>query len=146
MGFSPYVKCMCPSCFEEIYLGECRIISGRTSGKVLKAPSKGPLARMRVEPLDGRKYTLELARRECPECGYPLPSNIELVPSVTLAVVGDTFSGKSHYIAAIRHQIKADWMGNANGFARFRCLTPEVKHAYTQDYFEPLFINKQVIR
>src|SRR5947199_1609813 len=99
MNFSPYVKCVCPSCLTEIYLGECRIVSGKTSGIVLKEP-KGPLARMYAEPLDGPKYTLEMARRECTACGYHLPYNIELVSSVTLVIVGDTFSGKSHYIAA----------------------------------------------
>jgi len=145
MSFSPYVKCICPSCFEEIFLGECKIVSGITTDKVLKAPS-GPLARFIVEPLDGRKYTLELARRQCTKCKYLLPANIENVPSITLAVVGDTFSGKSHYIAALIHQIKADWMGNAGGFARFTCLTPEVEDLYTRDYFEPLFINKQILQ
>src|SRR5437870_622087 len=104
MELSPYVTCVCPSCFEVIYLGECRILSGRTTGKVLKPAPNGWLqrqqARMDVEPLNGPKYTLELARRECYNCNYLLPSNIELVESVTIVVVGDTFSGKSHYIAA----------------------------------------------
>ena len=148
MGFSPYVKCVCPSCFEEIYLGECNIVSGITTGTVLKYSSKGPLARMRVEPLDGPKYALELARRQCtnPKCGYLLPYNIELAPSVTLVVIGDTFSGKSHYIAALIHQLKADWIGNTTGFARFTCLTPEIEKTYTREYFEPLFMNKKTIR
>src|SRR5947209_18811012 len=140
MSISPYVKCVCPSCFEEIYLGECAIVSGITTGKVLKAPSKGPLARMRVEPLGGRKYALELARRKCTntQCGYLLPYNIEVVPSLTLVVVGDIFSGKSHYIAALIHQIKSEWIG-IGGFARFNCLTPEIEKEYTQEYFDTLF-------
>jgi hypothetical protein len=141
MDLSLYLKCVCPSCFEEIYLGECRIVSGRTSGKVLKEPSKGLFARMNVEPLDGREYTLELAHRECPKCQYLLPPNIERTPTLTLVVVGDTFSGKSHYIAALIHQIKTDWMGNA----RLTCLTPEVEKTYTKQYFEPLFIKKQML-
>lgn len=146
MGFLPAVKCVCPSCFEEIFLGECRIMSGRTTGKVLKGTSKGWRARMTVEPLDGRAYTLELACRECPHCRYLLPSNIELVPSIMMVVVGDTFSGKSHYIAALIHQIKTEWIGNATGFARFTCLTPEVEKTYTRDYFEPLFVNRVPVR
>lgn len=145
MGFSPYVKCICPSCFEEIFLGECRIVSGITTNKVLKTPSKGPLTRLLVEPLNGRKYTLELARRECTNCEYLLPDNVEDVPSITLAVIGDVYSGKSHYIAALIHQLKAKWLGNTNGFARFTCLTPEVEDFYTREYFEPLFINKQAL-
>lgn len=145
MAFSLYVKCVCPSCFEEIFLGECRIVSGGTTGKELKPRSRGPFARMNVEPLDGPKYTKELACRECTACGYLLPFNIELVPSIMLVVVGDTFSGKSHYIASLIHQMKNDWIGNAAGFARLTCLTPDVEDTYFREYFEPLFTNRQTL-
>lgn len=144
MGLLPYVTCVCPACFEEIYLGECPIVSGITRGKVLKTP-RGPLARTRVEPLDGRQYTLELARRACTNCQYPLPPNIERVPGITLVVVGDTFSGKSHYIAALIHQLKADWMGATSGYARLTCWTPDVERKYTQEYFKQMFVNRQAI-
>lgn len=144
MKMSPYVTCVCPSCFEQIYLGECRIMSGKTDGKELKAP-KGRLARMKVESLIGPQYALELAYRECTNCGYALPPNIEQVPSIALVVVGDTFAGKSHYIAALIHQLKADWLGSTTGFARLTCLTPKVEKEYTQKYFRQLFVQKTVI-
>lgn len=144
MGISPFVKCICPSCFEEIYLGECRIVSGKTSGIVLKTP-KGPLARMHVESLDGRKYTLEMARRECTNCGYHLPYNIEQVPSITLVIVGETFSGKSHYIAALIQQIREEWAANAHGLLRMTCLTPDAERKYIEDYYEPLFRGKRAL-
>lgn len=145
MSISPYVKCVCPSCFEELYLGECNIVSGTSTGVVLKYASKGPLARMNVESLNGPKYALELARRECPACTYHMPYNIELVPSITLVVVGDVFSGKSHYIAALIHQLKTEGLGNTTGYARLRPLTPEVEHDYSRDYFEPLFFQHRAI-
>lgn len=145
LSLSPYVKCVCPSCFEEIYLGDCRIVSGRTPGKVLKErPTTWwarQIARINLERLDG----LELAHRECPECHYLLPYNIERVPSITLAVVGNIFAGKSHYITALIHQIKEDWISNAEEYAQFTCLTPEVEKGYTEEYFEPLFVNRQVL-
>ncbi|GHO96492.1 hypothetical protein KSF_065400 [Reticulibacter mediterranei] len=144
MASSFFVKCVCPSCLEEIYLGECRIVSGRTSGKVLKEP-KGPFARMSVEPLTGPKYTLELARRECTNCAYPLPYNIESVPSLSLVIVGDTFSGKSHYIASLIQQLKTEWLGNAVGSARFTSLTPDEEMAYLRDYVGPLFVERRVL-
>jgi hypothetical protein len=145
MGISPFVECICPSCFENIYLGECAIMSGVTSGKVLK-PKGGVLSRMTVEPLDGKKYALELAQRACTKCGYLLPSNIESVPSIMLAIVGDTFSGKSHFIASFIHQLKNVWLGNTSGFARMVCLTPDVEKTYTQTYFRPLFVDKKTLR
>lgn len=140
------VTCVCPACFNEIYLGECRILSGKTSGKVLKTPSKGWFSRMHVEPLDGRAYTLELARRECPACLYLLPPNIERVPSITLVVVGDNLSGKSHYIASLIYQLKTEWLTNATGFARFSCLTQDVEQYYIREYFEPLFTQQRVLQ
>src|SRR6266568_144801 len=95
-----FAKCICPSCFNEINLGDCRILSGRTSGKILKSPSKNLFQRMNVEPLTGPLYTTELARRECHFCKYLLPTNIERVPSITLVVVGDVSSGKSSFLAS----------------------------------------------
>ncbi len=139
-------KCTCPSCFNEIDLADCRILSGRTSGKVLKDRPKGMLAHVRkIEPLHGQYYTLELAHRECPECGYLLPENIENVPSIILVVVGDVFSGKSHYIASFIHQLKTEWTSNSSGFARFICLTQDIEKIYIRDYFEPLFTHQKVL-
>lgn len=144
---SLFVKCICPSCFNEIYLGDCGIISGRTTGKPLKTPSKGMFARMNVEPLEGPYYTLELARRECTECKYLLPPNIERVPSITLVVVGDVSSGKSHYIAALIQQIRTEWIRNPNPnvYTTFESLTPEVEKQFTSNYYEPLFTYQQAI-
>jgi len=135
------VKCVCPACFEEIFLGECAIMSGITTGRTLKPRAKGLFARMNVEPLVGDKYTRELARRACTNCGYLLPQNIESVPSIRLAVVGDTFSGKSHFIAAFIQQLKNEWLGNINGFARIECLTQEVEKTYAREYIQRLFVN-----
>jgi hypothetical protein len=62
-----------------------------------------------------------------------------------LVVVGDLFSGKSHYIAALIHQIQTEWMSKAVGFARFRCQTPDIEEYYTQEYFKPLFADKRTL-
>ena len=137
------LKCTCPCCFEEIHLGKCKIVSN--SGKVLKDPSKKILARLRVEPLEGHRYALELAQRQCYKCDYLLPYNIEQVPSLMLVVVGDPFSGKSHYIASLIHQIKEEWIANASGFARFVCLTPNIEELFDEKYFKPLFVEKRAL-
>jgi hypothetical protein len=139
------VKCVCPSCFNEINLAKCKIISEKT-GSELKSPSRGFFSGFKgLEPLDGPYYTQELAHRQCYVCDYLLPPNIESVPSITLAVVGDNFSGKSLYIAALIHQLKTLWTGNAAGFARFMCLTESVESKYTQEYINPLFNQKRVL-
>lgn len=142
---SVYVKCVCPSCFEEIFLGECAIMSGVAIGTTLKPGSKGIRARMNVEPLDGNKYTRELAHRACTNCGYLLPHNIESVPSIRLAVVGDTFSGKSHFIAALIQQLKTEWLNNNSGFGRLECLTQTVEKKYATEYIQRLFVNNMIL-
>lgn len=145
MSMNPFVTVTCPSCFEEIYLGECRIMSGTTRGKVLKVAKKGPLARMRVEPLSDPKYRIEMAYRECTACQYPLPFNIEQVQSIRLAIVGGTAYGKSHYIAALIHQMKSEWITEMSGMAQFIGLTPDVDEEYIQNYFHPLFRLQSVL-
>src|SRR5258707_5595992 len=143
MKLSPFLKCICPACFEEIYLGECRIISSTTSGNILKDPGKGLFARAHVVPLNGSYYAQELAQRECPECTYLLPYNIEQVPNLIFVVVGDVSSGKSHYIISMIQQIKQDWMANASGFASFTCLTSKREQDYIKEYFNPLYGHNQ---
>src|SRR6266542_7165967 len=87
-----------------------------------------------------------MARFECPECGYLLPSNVERVRNKPLAVVGNVLAGKSHYIAAFLQQLKTDWIAKADGYARLTCLTPEIEKKYTDEYVERLFLNKRQIQ
>src|SRR5260221_13285139 len=88
-----YVKCFCPSCIQEFYPGDCEIVSTLHPGHVIKEAARGGwkqhVARMKPEPLVGSEYTMLMARRRCPHCGYLLPFNIECVQNVSILVVGD---------------------------------------------------------
>ena len=140
-----YIQRVCPSCIQSFYPGDCRIISTTTKGKVLEdAPIgwKRHVSRMYPKPLKGH-YVLELACRECPNCGYALPPNIELVENLSIAIVGDTYSGKSHFIAALIHQMRQGNLQGANQFARFNCLTQDVEQIYQRDVIQPLFEKKR---
>src|SRR5438067_10145323 len=98
---------LCPFCIKEFYPGDSEIIS-TTTGKVLKPAPRGwqrYKARISPEPLTGHAYTKELACRKCPHCSYLLPFNIERVRNFSIAVVGDTSSGKSWYLAALINQL-----------------------------------------
>lgn len=138
MGFS--MKCRCPSCFKEITIGKCPIVS-----KTGVSQPKGPFAPFRVPSLVGPAHTLGEAHRQCYECDYDLPYNIEDVHSLTIAIVGDTSSGKSHFIAALLHQLQTDWMRKASGYVQMYCLTTDVENYYKQDYFEP-FKKRQTLQ
>lgn len=141
-----YVKCVCPRCIKEFYPGDCDIVSTTTSGKVLKeAPKSGwrlHLSRLKPDPIN-REYVLELACRKCLHCGYNLPYNIELVENMNIVVVGDTFSGKSHYIAALIHQIQKGELQRADRFARTDCLTQDIEKEYKEEVLDPLFVEKR---
>ncbi|HEU5229622.1 MAG TPA: hypothetical protein VFU49_17525 [Ktedonobacteraceae bacterium] len=143
-----YIKRTCPSCIQEFYPGDCEIVSTTTSGKVLEGPPRKGwqqhVARMFPKRLDG-VYTLELACRKCPNCGYLLPPNVERVENINIAVVGDTSSGKSHYIAALIHLIQKGELQRADQYARFVCLTQDVEQEYRDNLLKPLFVDKQML-
>jgi GTPase SAR1 family protein len=141
---SLYIKRICPYCIEEFYPGDCEIVSSLTQNPIEPAPvgAARHFARMSPKRLDGRRYTRELACRKCPHCGKLLPYNIESVDNLSIAVVGDTSSGKSSYIAAFIHQIREM---NQTGIRqiRFECLNQDIEEKYIHEYYEPLFIKKR---
>lgn len=141
-----YITRTCPNCNKKIYPGDCDIVSTTNKNKVLKYAPKGGwkhyLARINPEPIDG-DLVLELGRRKCTYCGYLLPSNIEIVDNINIAIVGDTFSGKSHYIAALIHQIQQGELQRADRYARFDCMTQDIEGKYIQEVIKPLFEDKQ---
>lgn len=141
-----YIKRTCPNCIQKIYPGDCDIVSANNVNNVLvPAPTghlKQRLSRINPQPIVGR-LVLELAHRKCPHCGYLLPTNIERVDNITIAIVGDTFSGKSHYIAALIHQIRQGELQRADRYARFDCMTEDIEYVYMRDVIRPLFEDKQ---
>lgn len=147
-----YIKRTCPNCNKDFYPGDCDIVSTTTidsitnTNKVLRPAPKGGLkqrfARINPEPIDG-DLVLELGRRKCIYCDYLLPSNIELVDNINIAIVGDTSSGKSHYIAALIHQIQQGELQRADRYSRFTCMTQDVEKEYIQELLKPLFEDKK---
>jgi GTPase SAR1 family protein len=143
-----YVKGVCPFCGEEFYVGDCAIVSRLNPGKIL-SPSPQGISRIhsRLSPirLEGPQYTLEQACRQCPHCGNLLPYNFEFAANITIAIVGDIGSGKSHYIAALIHQLRNGLLQGQSEYLRLTSLTPEIDRTYTNEYLEPLFKNKRSI-
>ncbi len=100
MAFDGFRKIRCPFCAKEYRLGEFAIYS-ETAGAVAKEAPKTTWQRftsgVRVQPLEGKENTLARNLRQCPNCGGVLPFNIEYVEdNITIAVIGDSYSGKSH--------------------------------------------------
>ncbi len=162
----------CPSCINSINIGDCPIVatvhaevppnivppgvpkqavSSRNTVLIekdtilKKVPLKGPRLRMEGEQLTGELYTLTMACRRCPICEYRLPANFDSARSLTVAVVGDAFSGKSLYISALIKQLKSGKLMRVDQQLTFTCLTSDVEDHYTKTYFEPLFKHKRVL-
>jgi len=142
----------CPKCHSEFYPGECDVVATfpeKTKGEVLEeAPKSGlrrELARMHSTPLKGSRFVNRLARRRCPVCGYFLPPNIDRVPTVNVAVVGNYNSGKSHYIASLIQQLHQGLMQSSTKYARFVSVTPDVEGFYHNNYIIPLYSNQQML-
>lgn len=139
---NPFHKYICPSCGEEFYPGNSAIID--RSGNVLQEERPGFLARTLITTLEGTKYTRAYAMRQCPNCKGKLPRNIESVQSYTIAIVGDSVSGKSHYIASCIHQLKQDYALQVIGCNSI-IGQGDTDENYYNNYYAPIYINRQKI-
>lgn len=140
----------CPYCNELFHLGECAVVSQVNSGKVIEQPPQGRLrrawSRIAVKPLVGPKYVGEWASRQCPYCKELLPYDFEQVDdNLTIAVVGDSFSGKSHYIATMIDQLRRGQVSNSLGIYQLTASNQKIEERYQREYYEPLFKDKQKI-
>lgn len=110
---SKSIVCTCPSCIEEFYPGDCDIVS-LTTGEILEpAPVRWldkQIVRRNPKSLSTPAYLSKSACRVCPWCEYHLPYNIETVENITIAVIGNPNSGKSHYITSLLHQMQERWI------------------------------------
>lgn len=144
-------RVQCPHCHEEFFPGECNIIAkvpyktkqlDINPGDVLKRPSS--LAWIHAEPLTGSLYTLTRAVRQCPNCDKDWPPNIDTVKSYTIAIVGDSFSGKTHYIAScIRQLLKAPALQVIGCSAIIG--QGQTDTIYNNDYYAPVYIAKKKV-
>jgi GTPase SAR1 family protein len=140
---------ICPSCNRQLYPGACAIVSAPderllTVPQLLEPAPRGwrrPLAILFPRPLNGEYYTRQMAVRLCPypDCGYPLPYNIERARKLTIAIVGDVSSGKSVYISVLLRLLEegrflASWQRG-----RMSCLTNASRERYEKEYVSRLF-------
>ena len=143
MFTNPFRKVRCPFCNHEFYPSEGAVHSSVNSGKVLAKPPEGlarVVSRMWLTPLDGPMYTSEMARRQCPTCKKLLPLRFEVSQNFNIAIIGDTISGKSHYIAAFIHQLEMGGLAQIqNLYTRFAWLGTDNEITFKNNYYEPLF-------
>lgn len=138
---SPTFKIRCPYCRQEFHPGDAVIKDN--ANNVLYTPPKAKslgyyLSRVKVEELNGAKYTAQLARRACPVCDRLLPEH-ETDRVLNISIVGDTSSGKTHFIAVLIDQLKRGLlMQTGTGGTRLMALSPETERKYREEYFIPI--------
>ncbi len=140
-------KVVCPYCSKEMQLRDCKVVSV-VNGAVLADPTQ---SRTFFTPsITGPQKTRLLASRQCinPQCNKLLPRNIESVDqNVTVAVIGDTFSGKTHYIAALIEQLRSGrYIPSGYDLCLLNPAQEEVEEIYQRDYYQPLFQRKEVLQ
>lgn len=131
----------CPRCHEGFYPGECDIVATfppHTKGDVLFRAKKGAWSRKNPKPISG-DFIKRLATRQCPQCQYYLPRNIDNTPLLNIAVVGDYASGKSHYIASLIKQLREERVVPEDEYFRMVGMTPTVEDWYDQELLSKLF-------
>jgi hypothetical protein len=139
---SPTYKIRCPYCRKEFHPGDAKISSLTNASVLYTPPKRGSLgyvlSRVKVERLNGAKFTTEIARRACPSCSRLLPEH-ETDKVLNIAIIGDTSSGKTHYIAVLIDQLKCGLlMQTGTGGTRLMALTPETDLMYRNDYYIPI--------
>jgi hypothetical protein len=143
MAFDGFRKIRCPFCAKEQRLSDFAVYSEAT-GKVTKPAPHNPFKRFAAgvlpPSLEGRENAQARNLRQCPKCQKRLPFNVEYVEdNVIIAIIGDTFAGKSHFIAAAIQQLKEGRVPPEFGLTSFRASTSDVEKRYKLDYYDPLF-------
>ena len=137
---NPFLKKICYICGESYHPGNCAIVS-QVSGQELRAAHPGFFARFWVVEMKGRLVVREQAVRHCPHCNNELVDDAD---SYTIAIVGDSSSGKTHYIASCIHQLL---QGHAAQMIGFTSLTPlgDTHQRYYDEYYQPIYLDRRKV-
>lgn len=150
VAVNPTLIIRCPYCWRESHPGDCAIYSTITPGKLLHpAPKPGTreyeLSRTWIEDLDGPERAMELPVRQCPHCGELLFEGIEECETANIAVIGDTSSGKTHYIAVLIDQLKRCLTEQGNAIVEVLPLNKFTEETYRTAYYEPIIKNCEIV-
>jgi hypothetical protein len=86
----------------------------------------------------------DLPARACPSCRHPLPTDLDERDFLTVAVIGTTGVGKTHYLASMVYEACRLQKLRPHGFTEF---VPDeaTAHRYHTDYYEPVFDDGSVL-
>ncbi len=139
---NPFQKQVCPVCFRDLHVSDCRIVSAFDRATVIEQAPRG-LRKLRnrilIPALAGERYAQDRAQRECPFCSNLLPYNLEYADNRIIALVGGAASGKSLYLASLIKQLENERLREKIGCIQFRALDDENEQTYQEQYYAPLY-------
>jgi hypothetical protein len=129
------------------WYGGYPVIAPAPRARYADTPSKRLLASALgtpLEPVTRRARAEDLPARACTACRHPLPQDIDDRDFLTIAVVGTTGAGKSHYLASMIRDASRRQELRRYGVQEF---VPDEATArrYHEDYFEPLFEDESLL-
>lgn len=80
--------------------------------------------------------------RQCSHCTNLLPRSFGLAENHTIAIIGDSGSGKSHYIAACIDQLKKGHVWQVIGCTRI-AGQGETDNNYWTKYYNPVYLDRE---
>lgn len=151
---NPFEPSRCPFCFKTFHLGQCELLSVKTSSllgttsitSLRPQPTgvKKALSYVWAPPLMGETYAEAHASRRCPHCQEVLPYNLGMMDNFFVAVIGSRYAGKSHYITALINELRISPYQHKLGFVEFDRLNQDVQRRYDELY-RTLFVNHKPI-
>jgi len=139
-------KLNCPFCNFEFRLNEAAVVSTVNPGKVLRPGQPGVFGTLfgPKGPPDGPLLTSEMAGYQCPRCLLVLPYRYESSTNIYIGVVGDTFSGKTHYLAALLSLMEEGGMAHNAVFSSVRFVPQTEYTANVLKEYRQAFENQEV--
>ena len=143
---SPTLRIRCPYCWKEFHPGDCAVYSTTNPKKLIyPAPNYGTPeyehSRTWIADLKGPDLALELPVRHCPNpaCRKPLFEGIEECRNINIAIVGDTGSGKTSYIAVLINELERGvLMQNGDGLVQLIPRNSDTDQTYQTKYYGPI--------
>lgn len=150
----------CPHCFNLIHTYELRYKDPKcqreivrqanflekmgltTPPKTVPCPASNYENNLKTHPEQCKKCSRIISQRICPQCEGALPSAIDDLSDITIAIIGAKGAGKSHFIALLVQRITQlfrtfDWS--------LQALSEGTISNYKTTYYNPLFRDEMVV-
>lgn len=156
-------KITCPFCFESFTAQEIqfRCLNPGCSGRApdtIYADARGLSPQQRGHVVSGKKSAFgfgvtrsvdcdickkEARTRLCPQCHFELSHDVGQVEQKIIAIIGGSFTGKSHYIASLITRLQ-HVVGPNFRFA-VSMLGDGTRERWHRDFYTPLFEKKHIL-